>query len=116
MSSMKTNISSALIILASMVLFGLPIHAQERQLTGVVFKYWKQGTTIEATGNDYSLSTVGLADGYYTTTLANEKVRDFTGIAGMKIGLATTDQELRVNLILGSDSAIVFEDGREMIA
>lgn len=116
MSSMKTNISSALIILASMVLCSLPIHAHEKQLTNLVFKYWKQGTTIEATGNDYSLSTVGLAHGYYSTTLANEKVRDFTGIAGMKIGLATTDQELRVNLILGSDSAIVFEDGSEMIA
>lgn len=116
MSSMKTNISSALIILASMVLCSVPIHAQEKQLTDVIFKYWKQGATIEAAGNDYSLSTVGLADGYYTTTLANEKVRDFTGVAGMKIGLATTDQELRVNLIFGSDSAIIFEDGSEMIA
>jgi hypothetical protein len=116
MNSMKTNISSALIILASMVLCSLPIHAHEKQLTNVIFKYWKQGTTIEATGNDYSLSTIGLADGYYTTTLANEKARDFTGIAGMKIGLATTDQELRVNVIFGSNPTIIFEDGSEMIA
>ena len=116
MNSMKTNISSALIVLASLVLCSLPIHAQEKQLTNVNFKYWKQGTIVEETQNNYSLSTFGLVDGYYTTTLANEKVRDFTGVAGMKIGLATTDQELRVNLILGSDSAIFFEDGSVMIA
>lgn len=116
MSSMKTNISSALIMLASMALWILPVHAQEKQLTNVVFKYWKQGTTIEATGNDYSFSTIGLADGYYTTTLANEKIRDFTGVAGMKIGLTTTDHELRVNVILGSDPTVIFEDGSEMIA
>lgn len=116
MNSMKTNISSTLIVLASMVLCSLPIHAQEKQLSNVNLKYWKQGTIIEATQNNYSLSTVGLEDGYYTTTLANEKVRDFTGVAGMKIGLATTDQELRVNLILGSDPAIFFEDGSVMIA
>ncbi len=116
MNSMKTNISSALIVLALMVLCSLPIHAQEKQLTNVNFKYWKQGTIVEEKQNNYSLSTIGLADGYYTTTLANEKVRDFTGVAGMKIGLATTDQELRVNLILGSDSAIFFEDGSVMIA
>ncbi|HAM63332.1 MAG TPA: hypothetical protein DCP62_06745 [Erysipelotrichaceae bacterium] len=116
MSSMKTNISSALVILASMVLCSLPIHAHEKQLTNVSFKYWKQGTTINAAQNSYSLSTVGLEDGYYTTTLANERARDFTGVAGMKIELKVADQEIRVNLIFGSDTAVVFEDGSVMIA
>jgi len=116
MNSMKMNISSALIVFVVLVFSILPVNAKEVPLTGVTFKFWKQGTSVAVSKKNYELSTMGLTDGYYTTTLANEKVRDFTDVAGMKIELKVGDADVRVNLVIGTTTPIRFEDGSTLLA